>query len=200
MAIRKDRSGRRARLALAAFVLAVSAVELGSESLTLQAYFPSPLGIYNQLTTTADSTLARDAGTVTIGGTPTNAVKLNVIGSMQMTDAQVQGMGGLSLSQLRPIVCSAKRTKTVGAANGMAWCNNACCGFSFTAAECGGTLPDASYVPAAQEDSVCGGTVSFSYGSNPPGVTFCPVDLVAGMCAWAGGTSVSMTATYFKKW
>ncbi len=54
-------------------------VELGSESLTLQSYYPSPLGIYTNLTTTDAATLARDAGGVTVGG-PTHPAALTVSG------------------------------------------------------------------------------------------------------------------------
>ncbi len=53
--------------ALIAFIIPSTALELGSESLSLNTYYPSPLGIYSQLTTTGNTTLARDGGSITIG-------------------------------------------------------------------------------------------------------------------------------------
>ncbi len=58
---------RLARWGAAALLVALSAEELTSESLTLQAYYPSPLGIYSAMTTTGATTLARDGGSVGIG-------------------------------------------------------------------------------------------------------------------------------------
>lgn len=59
----------------ALLLLGAAAVELGSESLTLNSFYPSPLGIYSSLTSTGDATLARDGGVVSVGQ-PAN-VQLN---------------------------------------------------------------------------------------------------------------------------
>ncbi len=58
-------------LARSLILLAAAALprELGSESLTLQTYYPSPLGIYSQVTSTGETILARDGGNVGVGTT-----------------------------------------------------------------------------------------------------------------------------------
>lgn len=74
------RIDRKAAVALAALgLLTVAALKLYSESLTVTASYPSPVGIYNQLVTTgdsgaapADTTFNRNAGN-TILVPPTNA-------------------------------------------------------------------------------------------------------------------------------
>ncbi|MDX6771004.1 MAG: hypothetical protein SF051_15845 [Elusimicrobiota bacterium] len=54
-------------LALTGVILAVSAERLYSEKLTLTTTYPAPSGMYTQLTTTAETVLARDGGFVGIG-------------------------------------------------------------------------------------------------------------------------------------
>jgi hypothetical protein len=60
-----------ARLLLAACLLALSAGDLASESLTLSTYYPAPLGVYASIITTGsggvNTLLARDSGRVGIG-------------------------------------------------------------------------------------------------------------------------------------
>ncbi len=58
-----------ARLLAAPLLIALFSlpVELGSENLVLSAFYPSPLGIYANLTTTNQTVLARDGGAVAIG-------------------------------------------------------------------------------------------------------------------------------------
>ncbi len=73
-------------VALAA-LLVVLPLELGSESLVLQTYYPSPLGIYSNLTTTGDTILARDGGGVTFGspsGGANPAAKLDIDGPISI--------------------------------------------------------------------------------------------------------------------
>ncbi len=48
-------------------ILACLPLDLGSENLTLQTYYPSPLGAYAQLTSTDQTTLARDGGNAAVG-------------------------------------------------------------------------------------------------------------------------------------
>ncbi len=85
----KRRRGARGRslaevlLGASMLVLAVLPVELGSESLVLQSYYPSPLGIYSALTTTGDTALARDGGKVGVG-TSSPAATLDVNGAIKV--------------------------------------------------------------------------------------------------------------------
>ncbi len=67
---------------LALAVIGVLPRELGSESLVLNAYYPSPLGIYANLTTTDQTLLARDGGKVGIG-TPSPSSTLDVGGQLR---------------------------------------------------------------------------------------------------------------------
>lgn len=95
---------RAVTISLALFLLAVPALRLSSETLTLTTTYPAPVGVYNQLITTgnggaaaADTTLARNAGNVLLAP-PTNAsgrvgvgvanpsAKLDVAGTMRFAD------------------------------------------------------------------------------------------------------------------
>ncbi len=74
---------------LALLVLGAASVELGSESLVLNSFYPSPLGIYASLTTTGNTALARDGGLVTVGppgAAPAANVTLQVNGGLSMVD------------------------------------------------------------------------------------------------------------------
>lgn len=77
------------RLRLGWFVVALVAscltAELGSESLVLQSYYPSPLGIYSNLTSTGQTILARDGQNVGVG-TDSPAYKLDVAGAVNASD------------------------------------------------------------------------------------------------------------------
>ncbi len=63
---------------LAAGLVAILPRGVGSESLTLQTYYPSPIGIYSTLTTTGATLLARDGGDVGVAtNAPTQALDVN---------------------------------------------------------------------------------------------------------------------------
>ncbi len=87
---RYRRSPASARLGLIALAVAALPTCLTSESLTLSAYYPSPLGAYAAMTTTGDTTLARDGGAVVVGS-PAAAAGLTVNGTLSLND----GSGGL---------------------------------------------------------------------------------------------------------
>ena len=53
--------------------------QAGNETLTLETYYPAPYGIYNEFTTTGQTLLATESGSVGIG-TPTPGAKLEVLG------------------------------------------------------------------------------------------------------------------------
>lgn len=76
-------SKRQLRLGLAAALLGCAAWA-GSETLTLVASYPSPLGIYRSLITSGNAILARDSGRVGIR-TRTPAAELDVLGSARVS-------------------------------------------------------------------------------------------------------------------
>jgi len=80
-------SGSAARVLIAAAVLVLGAGDLGSETLTLNTLYPSPLGLYYEListgirppSTAVDTLLSRDGGQVAIGtNSPTTTHRLTV--------------------------------------------------------------------------------------------------------------------------
>ncbi len=84
--------------ALAAWILPallVLPIELGSEDYRLQTYFPAPLGVYSNLTTTADTSLARDGGRVTIGASAVGGGTLTVNGN-QINSGYLSATGNLT--------------------------------------------------------------------------------------------------------
>ena len=73
----------RAALALALAMLLAAAPELGSETVTLNTYYPSPAGVYTRLITTSNAYLARDGAsylTVRSAAAPAAGTKLAVMG------------------------------------------------------------------------------------------------------------------------
>ena len=65
--IRIELKRRQVVVAAAAFLVGLAALSLDSETLTMSTSYPSPGGVYQKLVTTNQTTLARDAGTVTVG-------------------------------------------------------------------------------------------------------------------------------------
>lgn len=72
---------KRIAIALCVAVCGVGAARC--ETYTLDAYYPSPAGVYTNVTVTSTTVLARDGGNVGIG-TKTPASKLSVAGGVQM--------------------------------------------------------------------------------------------------------------------
>lgn len=54
------------------------------ETYTMDTYYPSPAGVYTNITVTSTTVLARDGGAVTVG-TPSHPAKLNVSGNADIT-------------------------------------------------------------------------------------------------------------------
>jgi len=77
--IRIEISRRRLAWCLAIALLAGVSLKLFADTMTMTTYYPSPTGIYQRLTTTAATILARDSGDVGIGTTAPQA-KLDVNG------------------------------------------------------------------------------------------------------------------------
>jgi len=70
------------------FALCVSPKGTGAETYTLEAYYPSPAGVYTNMTVLSQTVLARDNGNVGIG-TSTPAAKLDVNGFVKVAVAVV---------------------------------------------------------------------------------------------------------------
>ncbi len=67
------------RLGLVALLLAAHAPDINPESVTLTTYYPSPSGVYFQMTTTESAYLATTGGNVGVGTTAPGS-KLHVLG------------------------------------------------------------------------------------------------------------------------
>ncbi len=78
-----DRPSSRGALLLGLLMLAVAG-DIQPESLVLQSYYPSPLGIYSSLVTTDATLLARDHGNVGVGTTAAPE-KLSIMGNVYAT-------------------------------------------------------------------------------------------------------------------
>ena len=89
---------RRFITASAAAAMMLCAVpELDSESVTLSTYYPAPSGVYTNMITTGQTTLARDGSSVTVGSSSTGStVKLTLNGSLLTNYITFPGVGGNS--------------------------------------------------------------------------------------------------------
>lgn len=103
-------SRRSARWWLMALLMAASATELSSESVTLTTYYPAPSGVYTQMITTGNTWIARDGGVVGIGtGTNTPSAKLEVDGDI----VAVQSNGACAESQVTYADCNGGTTASI---------------------------------------------------------------------------------------
>ena len=75
-----------------ALVLLAAAARAAAEDITLTTYYPSPRGVYDQLRTMNNTTLAEQGGGVGIGTTGPNAT-LEVVGTVRFTTLPVTGGG-----------------------------------------------------------------------------------------------------------
>ena len=76
--------------ALCVLTLALLPARAHSESFTLETYYPSPAGIYTNITVTSSTVLARDGGAVNVG-TPNKPAKLEVKGTADVSDVVIPG-------------------------------------------------------------------------------------------------------------
>jgi len=77
-------------------LLAGIAYEVLSDSMTMTTSYPSPVGVYKRLTSTAQTLLARDGGNVGIGtGAQDPKVKLDVKGEIKVGNSGVLCESGL---------------------------------------------------------------------------------------------------------
>jgi len=60
------------------------------ETYTMETYYPSPAGVYNTMTVTSTTVLARDGGAVSVG-TPSRPAKLKVSGAADISGVFVPG-------------------------------------------------------------------------------------------------------------
>ncbi|MBI3550133.1 MAG: hypothetical protein HY078_13935 [Elusimicrobia bacterium] len=102
---------------LAAAIFAAGVFELGSETMTLTTYYPSPAGIYKALTSTQQTILARDGGSVGIG-TPSPQAKLDVAGGVRLgNELQAPACSSANAGTLR-YNAAIRKTESC---NGSAW-------------------------------------------------------------------------------
>lgn len=80
-------------LLLASLVSGFPAV-LGSETVTLQTYYPAPYGIYTQLRTMNLTTLAETGGSVAIGNSSAAGNKLRVVGGSTLLEGALTVTSG----------------------------------------------------------------------------------------------------------
>lgn len=102
-------------------VLGVS-VDLSSENVTLNTYYPAPSGVYAQMITTGNTFLARDGGAASkVGvGTINPMAKLDVVGNLRIKDgteaagrvltSDAQGYASWSPSRPLPPLLISKET------------------------------------------------------------------------------------------
>ncbi len=82
---------RMARWSMAALCLALMALNVSPEDITLETYYPAPSGVYVNMVTTQQTILARDGGNVGIGTTgPGSKLQINGAGSGNV-DLSVNG-------------------------------------------------------------------------------------------------------------
>ena len=97
------RGRHTAMLAAATAVLTMAAVAV-AEDLTLSTYYASPRGVYRELRTMDNTSLAIQAGTVGIGTqNPNPAFKLHVVGTIGMT--QGGNTGDMKFTYCGPPTC-----------------------------------------------------------------------------------------------
>lgn len=178
----KNIDAEMARRSLTGILVCVLARDLATENITQTTYYPAPSGVYSQMITTADTYLARDAGSrVGIGTTNPSA-------SLEVSDAirYAGGIGDLSQINGNPSAGSNGNYPLLLAVNGaeqarIGETGNAGLGTSnpATKLEMDGSLsftsPGAGYAKICQDIDYVGG------GVNP-----CPPNSMPVMTA--GGT------------
>ncbi|MEK7389111.1 MAG: hypothetical protein AAB036_05390 [Elusimicrobiota bacterium] len=88
-------------------MLLAAARELGSETVSIATYYPAPSGVYTRIITTGNTVLARDNGSVAIGGAvlPIGQTKLAVLSGRvgigtSTPEAALTVVGGLQVGAL----------------------------------------------------------------------------------------------------
>jgi len=112
---------RRTVVGTMAFLLVCAgAYDVMSEKMTMTTYYPAPVGVYKNMTTTAKTTLARDSGDVHLAlsgggrvgiGTTNPGEKVSVIGNIGVTGSLLS-QGDLLVkgeSVVTTIICQGER-------------------------------------------------------------------------------------------
>jgi len=135
--------------ALVLFAVCVSPKLTGAETYTLEAYYPSPAGVYANMTVLSQTVLARDSGNVGIG-TAEPASRLQVAGGVQLGDddaACVAAKAGTQRWHGGGIqVCDGTSWKTAGGSLPGTWCGYGATGMTqaINTILCGGADPAVS--------------------------------------------------------
>ena len=212
---------------LLSICLIYPAFSQSSETLTFTTYYPSPIGVYSELRAQrlAVGDNYYDAAEYCWSGTCTNTIDadadLVVEGNVGIgtaspnpnpSPANNQSSGNLDVNDV--FVRSTNSWLSEGGSANTILCNQD--GFSslggnvaakFTAADCGGTLPDANYVGVARKVNSCGGVIAFwaldfneiapVTGVVGPGVTWYTTGGKPA-CSW-NGISYQVHAIYFRR-
>ena len=75
---------------LAAAVIVLGTCMASCETYTMESYYPSPVGVYTNMTVTSTTVLARDGGAVTVGS-PAKPAALEVNGVSDLKNVVVPG-------------------------------------------------------------------------------------------------------------
>ncbi|MBI3549833.1 MAG: hypothetical protein HY078_12415 [Elusimicrobia bacterium] len=164
------------RLLCALLLLGVMVGTLGSETMTLTTYYPSPSGIYRRLVSTAEAVFARDGGNVGVG-TSAPSEKLDVNGN-----SRVRGTLTLQKFDAEPYACTGakdgaialtKRYMTCVCRPGKGWVStkdgNAACAWSGTVVtlfDTRGNPGNCGYSTTAEYCMIGATDTSYPMGSN----------------------------------
>ncbi len=104
----------------AGIALSFSIMPCFAENITITTYYPAPYGVYKELTTTSNTYLATEGGSVNIGTTePSSNLKLDVEGKTGATEYCDENAGNCFSSQsvrdhIHPLVHTKKRFSSSG--------------------------------------------------------------------------------------
>lgn len=176
---------------LAAGLLASLSAPLGSESITLTTYYPAPVGIYQKMTTTGQTTLARDGGSVGIGTTNPSSSALLDLASIsrgflppRMTGAQRDAIA----SPVEGLTVYDTTSKQLELYDGTSWKSAA-----------GGSAPQAAThtcnFPGQPDDRCANTTYTNNSGKNRM-VLIAPLGSSVGTFLQVNGLAVSQNAGF----
>ena len=208
-------SRRRLVWTLAAALVAGLSIGLLADTMTMTTYYPSPTGIYQRFVTTAQTILARDGGNVGIGTTAPQG-KLDVSSKasgflpprmatwerdrisapkdgMVIHNTDLDRLDVYSKGKWRAPVDTIRCFKLGG-------CGGQGPGITkhFAAQDCGGVLPDETYVGVLGGFHPCNGFIAATLLNAPsPGIWWYAA--AGRACDWYPGAGYYVDAVYIKQ-